>query len=116
MTDYTPVQDALAAGTPPAMMCMTCPWDRNCVTPPTMTTADIDAKMTEAAHLDEVRRASAEGRLVPPTGILIAAAIFGGKDTSAQVCPVFALRLRSSGGRNIADGIRESMQAWDDAS
>ena len=49
-----------------------------------------------------------------PTGSLLTALMFAGKDTSAQVCPVFALRLRSSGGRKIADTFKGLMQGWDD--
>jgi hypothetical protein len=115
MSDYKPVQDALAAGTPPAMLCMTCPWDRNCVTPPTMTRADVDAQVAEAKAMDEQQMAK-PGADKMPVGTLLTALMFGGRDTAAQVCPVFALRLKSSGGRKLADGIRGSMQDWDDAS
>lgn len=119
MTDYTQVKDALASGADPAMLCTTCPWDRNCVIPPTMTSADIEAKITQATAEDEAKAESARtmGREAQmPVGLLMTAVIYGGKDTSAQVCPVFVLRLRSSAGRQIADAIRSSMQGWDDAS
>ena len=119
MTDFQAVSKALAGGADPAMLCATCPWDRNCVTPPTMTTADVEAQIAEAArkddeHLAQARIAGVDPGL--PTGSLLTALVVGGRDTSAQVCPVFALRLKSSGGREIADSIRSSMQAWDDAS
>lgn len=119
MTDYQPVQKALAGGAEPSMLCATCPWDRNCVMPPTMTSADVEAKMAEATAQDEM--AAKKARLAGekpsmPVALLTTALAFGGRDTSAQVCPVFALRLKSSGGRKIADSIRESMQSWDDAS
>ena len=51
-----------------------------------------------------------------PVTLLMTAVTLGGRDTAAQICPVFALRLRSSGGRQIADGLKDSMQKWDDQS
>jgi hypothetical protein len=116
-TDYQAVQKALAAGTDPAMLCATCPWDRNCFSPPTMTAADVEQQIREAKAKDE--RAAEMARLsgrdpAMPVGTLMTALIYGGKDTSAQVCPVFGLRLRSSGGRKIADTFKALMQEWDD--
>jgi hypothetical protein len=116
-TDYQAVQKALSGGTDPAMLCATCPWDRHCFSPPTMTSADIDARIAEGAAMDEQKAAEARamgrdaGML---TGTLLSALMFAGRDTSAQVCPVFALRLRSSGGRKIADAFKTLMQDWDD--
>ena len=115
--DYQAVQKALSGGADPAMLCATCPWDRNCVTPPTMTSAEIEQHMAEAARKD---REKADARLAMglqaemPAGILLTALAYAGKDLSADVCPVFGLRLRSSGGRKIADMFRSLMQAWDD--
>lgn len=117
MNDYHAVQKALTGGADPAMLCATCPWDRNCFTPPTVTSAEIETQMAEAAAKDkaEVERARAEGRQAGmPVGTLMAALVYGGKDISALVCPVFSLRLRSSRGRNIADTLKGLMQEWDD--
>ena len=117
MADYTAVQKALESGAEPAMLCATCPWDRTCVTPPSMTRAEIDAKIAEATAEDDkrLREAQALGKDPGmPIGTLMSAVIFGGRDTSASVCPVFALRLRSSGGRQIADEIKARMTGWDD--
>jgi hypothetical protein len=50
-----------------------------------------------------------------PVATLVTAMTYAGKDLAAQLCPVFALRLRSSGGRRIADSLKDAMQAWDDA-
>lgn len=119
MTDYRPVSDALASGADPSMLCATCPWDRTCISPPTMTRAEIDAQMAKSQAEDEAARMKAvkEGKPAPmPVGSLLTAVTYGGRDTSAQVCPVFALRLRSSGGRQIADRLKDSMQRWDDQS
>jgi hypothetical protein len=116
-SDYQPVQKALAGGGDPAMLCATCPWDRNCFSPPSMTSAEIDRHVAEAARKDEQQAQEARmmGRpAVMPAGTLMAALVFAGKDTAAQVCPVFALRLRSSGGRKIADTFKGLMQEWDD--
>ena len=119
MNDYGAVQEALKAGVEPAMLCATCPWDRNCISPPTMTSAEIDAKLAEAAAKDEASaaeaRAAGHDPGMPQSMILTAIAV-GGRDLMGQLCPVFALRLRSSGGRRIADSVRSAMQAWDDES
>ncbi len=119
MADYTAVQKALSDGASPAMLCATCPWDRNCITPPVITRGEIDAKVAEATAEDR-KRAEAEmaaGRDPGmPTGSLLTVLTYAGKDTAAQVCPVFALRLGSSNGRKIADAIQASMQQWDDES
>ena len=119
MNDFKSVQDALAGGADPAMLCATCPWDRNCVVPPTMTSAEVQAKLDKSMAEDEAKSQAAlmMGKQPQmPVGALMTAVIYAGKDTSAQVCPVFALRLKSSGGRKLADCIRGSMQDWDDAS
>lgn len=119
MTNYDAVQKALESGADPAMLCATCPWDRTCVAPPTMTRAEIDAKMAESQAQDEARmKAEQDAGKSPamPVGALMTALVFAGKDTSASICPVFALRLRSSGGRQIADALKASMQGWDDQS
>lgn len=119
MSDYTAVQKALADGAEPGMLCATCPWDRNYVSPPTMTSAEIEAQIEKAASEDDRRAAEAKltGQEVPlPVGSLMMAIAVGGKDTSGQLCPVFALRLRSGGGRKIADLVQSAMQSWDDES
>jgi hypothetical protein len=119
LSDYKQVQDALAAGTEPRMLCATCPWDRNCITPPVMTRDQVDAEIKKASAADEEQRVKAIAEGKPPgvpMGSLMTALTFGGRDTSAQVCPVFALRLRSSGGRTLADSVRSAMQKWDDES
>lgn len=119
MTDYEPVKKALSEGLDPSMLCQTCPWDRPCITPPAMTAAEVKAHLDKAAREDEARLArtgggGADSCLSAIAGTLMTAMAYGGKDTAAQVCPVFALRLRSSAGRGIADSLRESMQGWDD--
>jgi hypothetical protein len=66
----------------------------------------------DRAELEVARMTGGEARM--PVGSLLTAMFVGGKDTSAQVCPVLALRLRSSGGRKIADTFKGLMQDWDD--
>lgn len=117
MSDYSAVQKALGEGADPAMLCATCPWDRTCITPPTMTKAEVDARIAEASKTDDQRMAEAAlaGKEPGmPVGSLLTALTLGGRDTMGQFCPVFALRLRSSGGREIADSLKSSMQRWDD--
>jgi hypothetical protein len=119
MTDYGPVQKALSGGADPAMLCATCPWDRTCLTPPTMTKQEIDAHIEKASKEDEERAEQAKALGQDPglpTGMLMTTLVMAGRDSSATICPVFALRLRSSGGRQIADDLKASMQGWDDQS
>ena len=115
MPDYNAVSAALARGDDPAMLCATCPWDRNCVNPPELTTGDIEKTISEASERD---RAEAEAKRaaggVPglPAATLMAAAIYAGKDTALQACPVLAIRLRGGDGRRIAETVRAAMQSW----
>ena len=119
MSDYQPVSRALESGASPAMLCQTCPWDRTCLTPPQMSRTEIDEHIAKAMAEDDARTAGAKAagqNPGMPIGGLLSTLVFAGKDTSASICPVFALRLRSFGGRQIADGLKASMQAWDDES
>lgn len=118
MTNYEPVASELARGVEPAMLCATCPWDRNCLNPPAMSTADVEKVIDEAAARDEAKAlaAQAEGRPVPmPTATLMMAAAYGGRDTALQACPVLAIRLRSADGRKAAETVRSLMQSWEDS-
>jgi hypothetical protein len=105
---YDQVEAAMSAGTPHELICAACPWDRLCIQPPAMTSAEIDAKVKAAAAQDE-----AKGTHGTPATMLITAMVYAGRDTSAQVCPVFAVKLRSPEGRQIADGVRASMRGAD---
>ena len=117
MNDFKKVSEALQAGMEPKDICAMCPWDRLCVEPPAMLSADLQKETDQAKRLDEEQRAkaTAEGRPAPlALGSLFAALVFAGKDIDAPVCPVFSVRLRSSEGRNLADLIRSTMKGWDD--
>lgn len=117
MSDYQAVTRALEDGADPGMLCTTCPWDRICIIPPVMTSAEIDQEVKKATEKDraEMTRARLLGEDPGiPAGSLLTVLMIAGQDTSAQVCPVFALRLRSSGGRKTADSLKAAMQAWDD--
>lgn len=96
---------ALAAGTPPELVCATCPWDRLCVEPPDMTAAEIDRKIKEAEAKDRLRDPNAV-----PAGMLMTAMVFAGKDTAGKLCPVFSLRLRED--RAVADVLRTAMRTY----
>jgi hypothetical protein len=102
---YDDVKNAMAAGTPPELICATCPWDRLCVQPPTMTRAEIDRLVSDAEAKDKARDPNAM-----PAGMLVTALTFAGKDTSGQLCPVFSLRLKSD--RGVADTIRSAMKTY----
>jgi hypothetical protein len=117
--DYQRVEEALAAGAAPAMLCATCPWDRYCVTPPTMSKDDVEKAMAEAGAQDEAQHAAAKaaGRAPGmPVSSLVTALAVAGRHQQARACPVFVLRLRSSRGRALVDGVKTSMQGWDDES
>lgn len=110
---YQQVTDALKTGADPAMLCMTCPWDRFCISPPSMTAAEVEARMEEAKREDEHKAATARaaGKDVGmPVAVLVTAMAVGGRDTAAQVCPVLAMRLRLPEGREIVDLIRSHMR------
>jgi hypothetical protein len=117
--DYRAVDDALNSGADPAMLCATCPWDRYCISPPTMSRAEVEKQIAEAERKDKEEAAArrAAGREAQmPVGMLLSALTIGGRDKTAPICPVLALRLRSSGGRQIVDRLKAGMQSWDDAS
>lgn len=117
MADYRAVADALKNGADPAMLCGTCPWDRYCISPPSMTTREVEAKQREAEEKDKARAEEQRrtGQKVDlPVGALLTAVMYSGKDLDAKVCPVFSNRLRSSSGRDIVDSLKNQMQTWDD--
>ena len=114
MSDYSKVSDALAEGADPEMLCMTCPWDRFCITPPKMTRSEIEQAKDKAKQDDEAAAAKAksEGRGAGglPVGVLISTLMFAGKDTAADMCPVLALRMRSEEGAELVATIRRQMR------
>jgi len=117
MANYKPVKDALAAGADLAMLCETCPWDRYCITPPSMTSAEVEQAMAESKAKDEeesARKRAAGEQVGMPVGSLLTTIIMSGKDSQAELCPVFSARLRSSQGRSIVDGFKAQMAGWDD--
>ncbi len=73
--------------------CPTCPWNKNCIEPPTMTKEEVDAKVKEARPTPEMSGEQKEGVIL--SGML-SVMFFGGKDTESQVCPIFANVLRDS--------------------
>lgn len=114
---YKAVKDAMENGALPEMLCGTCPWDRYCITPPTMSSAEVKALQTEAEEKDRAETEAARLRGEEPKmpmGSLMTAMVFAGKDEQATLCPVFSARLRSSQGRVIADGFKTQMTNWDD--
>jgi hypothetical protein len=118
MADYAAVQKALTEGADPATMCGLCTWDRICVSPPSLTTAEVQEQVTAARREDQAAAAEARaaGRPAPfPFSAIVATAVLTGRDMASSVCPVFALRLRSSGGRVLTDRIKNIMQEWPDA-
>lgn len=109
MSNYNQVSDALKSGADPKMLCLTCQWDRNCINPPSMTRAEIDRQVNEA-NLQDKAAAAADPSKSMPVGTLIAALTLGGRDTSAQLCPVLALQLRLPEGKAVVETIKAHMQ------
>ena len=109
MSDYNAVTEAMKAGTPPELICAACPWDRLCITPPSMSRADIEKQINEAKQQDADKQAMSGERGLP-VGMLLTTLMFAGKDTAAQLCPVFSLKLKSPEGRQVADSIRNAMR------
>lgn len=109
MADYTNVKKELEAGTPPELICAMCPWDRLCITPPTMSSVEVERLIKEAEQKDLEKDPQ---RSKMPMGMLMATIAFAGRDSQAQLCPVFASRLTGPDGRSIADTVREQMRTW----
>lgn len=116
MANYQSVKSELDRGTPPGLLCATCPWDRLCITPPTMTADQVKQKMDETLDEPAGNAPSHPDRSAARlASSLVGALMFAGKDTQAEVCPVFAMRLSGPDGRTIADGIRSRMREWNPA-
>lgn len=109
------VSEALERGAEPEMLCATCPWDRYCITPPSMTKEQIEAEKAKAAEKDaeDAREKRARGEK-PDTGwgAVMTALIFSGKDSQATICPVLSVRLRCQSGEQIVKGLKEQMRSW----
>ena len=113
MTSYQAVSDALKNGADPSMLCMTCPWDRYCLTPPNMTAGQIEQHLakSKADDLRQAEEARARGEQPGiPVGSLLTTLMVAGKDRQAELCPVFSMRLQSPDGRKIVDELKSSMQ------
>ncbi len=102
----------LEAGTPPELVCAACPWDRLCVEPPKMTSAEVNRAIKDAEQRD-VAKDPLKAQM--PIQTLMTTITLAGRDTSGRLCPVFVLRLRSPAGRKIVDGLREQMRTFDEA-
>ena len=106
----------LQAGTPAELICATCPWDRLCVEPPTMSSQEIDRQIAEAQAKDETTAAADPAARKMPVTMLMTAMVLGGRDSAGKLCPVFALRLRGPDGRQVADSLRGTMRSWGETS
>lgn len=106
---YDAVAQALARGDDPAMLCATCPWDRNCVNPPEMSAQDVRQKITETG--EQAKTAGHDAT----AAVLMATVIYAGRDTALQCCPVLAVRLRSADGRKAAEAVKALMQNWEES-
>jgi len=107
MINTEAIKKSLAEGADPSFICMTCPWDRLCLTPPTMTAGDIEDQINKMTKKTEEK--GQDGLMTS----VMATLMFSGKDTTSTLCPVFVNRLHSSDGRKIADALRDMMQKWE---
>lgn len=108
MSAYQNVTEQLESGIAPDVLCATCPWDRLCVSPPSMSRQDVDSRIKAEAEKDKARR---PGEM--PINTLLTALVVAGNATTGEQCPVFSLRLRGPDGRQIADAIRTHMRGLD---
>ena len=108
MNNPDAVKNALKDGTDPRMICMTCPWDRLCLTPPQMSAADVEQNI-EKAKFDKDGQEKEDAMF----SMIMSTMLFAGKDLQANLCPILTNRLHSSDGRKIADTIRTMMQEWE---
>jgi hypothetical protein len=108
MINTQSIKEALKDGAEASMICMTCPWDRLCLTPPTMTKADIENT------LEQMAKKSEESGGDSFQSMLMGTLIFAGKDDAATLCPILTNRFQTSDGRKIADALRKMMQEWED--
>lgn len=114
--DYSRVRDALKDGADPEMLCATCPWDRLCIEPPTVTDDDYKRQMDEARAKDDEKAAEAKANgeeVGMPVGMLITAVSVGGRVDSSTLCPVFSIKIRTSEGRAISDLLKNHMTKGD---
>lgn len=107
---YQQVSDALKNGADPAMLCMTCPWDRFCLTPPSMSAQEIDQHIADAKRMD-AEAAAKDPQKPLPIGTLVTTMVFAGRDTQAKLCPVLAMRLKLPEGRTVVDLVKQRMQS-----
>jgi hypothetical protein len=104
---------SLAEGVPPELVCATCPWDRFCIEPPSLSSAEIDRRLEQSKAQDEASAKKNPNAM--PTASLLTILAYSGRDTAGRLCPVFMLRLRGPDGRRVADAIRAQMQGWSEA-
>ena len=85
--------------------CLACPWNKQCVQPPTMTEEQVKAEIGLDKNPDNESREDAEKSLFKG---MLGAMIFAGKDKEAPVCPIFANALRA--GPELTQKIKGIMQ------
>lgn len=108
MSDYSSVENALKEGVSPELLCATCPWDRLCITPPTMTSRDVDRAIETTAE----KVGGSKSPTAQLSATLLSALVYGGRDKTATLCPVFRLRFASPEGRRVVDVLKPLMREW----
>jgi len=88
--------------------CATCPWNKNCIEPPSMTEAEVKAKLDESMPTKTDRIDEHEDIGKSLIGGLMTTLMFSGKDTECKVCPTFAAAMKS--GPELSQHIKAFMQ------
>lgn len=83
--------------------CSTCQWNQNCIDPPSMTEAEVKAKIDETKPKED-----GENTGDSMMSGLMTAMLFSGKERESRVCLTFANALRS--GPELTQQIKAIMQ------
>ena len=86
--------------------CSTCPWDKFCIQPPSMTEEQVEAEIKKDRGGNDPEDPKArEGAMI---GGIMSALMFAGKDRECRACTTFITKLRE--GPELSNRIRAIMQ------
>lgn len=86
--------------------CSTCPWNKLCIQPPSMTRAEIDNKVNSSLGKMNSDKEDKEGGAI---GAMMTAVMLGGRDRECFACEVFVDKLRES--PELSNKIKELMKS-----
>ncbi len=85
--------------------CASCPWDKLCIRPPSMTEAEVKEKMERERPSNPNDPKAEDGALL---GSMLSAIFFAGKDRECIACTAFITKLREN--PELSNRIRAIMQ------